>query len=80
MKELTYIKRIAALTRELERTQNAEPYDPDAYNKVLYKLNKTRAKYNRILILKHWITLIIWILVVLLLLWLIFFGRHYHEL
>ncbi len=74
MNERTYLKRISALTRELERTQNAEPYDPDAYNKVLDDIDKTRAQYDRSLILKHWITLAVWILAFLLLAWLIFFG------
>ena len=80
MNERTYLKLMSALNNELARARNAEPYDPDAYNNVLDDMNETRARYNRSLLIKHWITLAVWILVVLLLLWLIFFGRNHHEL
>ena len=76
MNERTYLKRMSALTRELERTQNAEPYDPDAYNKVIDKMNSLERKWSRSQLRKHWITLVVWLIVVLLLLLLIFFGRH----
>lgn len=74
MNERSYLKRMHVLSEELERAQDAEPFDPDAYNKVVDDMNETRARYERVLLIKHWITLIVWILVVLLLAWLIFFG------
>lgn len=75
MNERTYLRRMSFLRKELERIQNAEPYDPDAYNLIVDVMNDTEHQYNRSLLLKHWITLAVWILIVVLLVWLIFFGR-----
>lgn len=74
MNERTYLKRMSVLTRELELAQNAEPYDPDAYNNVVDKMNLLELKWSRRILRKRWITLAVWILVVLLLAWLIFFA------
>ena len=75
MNERTYLKRMHVLSEELERAKNAEPYDPDAYNIVIDMINTLNRKWSRGLILKHWISLIVWILLALLLALLIFFGR-----
>lgn len=34
-----YIKRLRKLARELAKAGTAEPYDPDAYNAVIKKIN-----------------------------------------
>lgn len=75
MKERTYLKLMLALTKQLELTKKAEPYDPDAYDNVLDFMDKTKARYHRSLLIKHWLILAIWTLIVLLLVWLVFFGR-----
>ena len=76
MNERTYLKLMSALNNELARARNAEPYDPDAYNEAVDALNRTNRLWSRSLLIKHWITLAVWILIVLLLAWLIFFAPN----
>jgi len=39
MNDKKYLEKMTELTEELERAGNAKPYDPDAYNDVIDRLN-----------------------------------------
>lgn len=76
MNERTYLKRMISLKKELERTHNAEPYDPDAYNKIVDDMSETRAQYDRSIKRMRRILCVVWILLGLLLIWLVIFERY----
>ena len=66
MNEQTYRKLMLALTKELERAQNTEPYNPIAYNHVVDKMNEITHQYGRSRLLKQFITLAVLILLFIL--------------
>ena len=41
MNKRTYVKRMRSLGEELERVVAGDPYDPDAYNRVVDEINRT---------------------------------------
>jgi len=51
MKDTTYLKRMIALTQELERNASAEPYDPDSYNRTVEALKDTNRAWRTVQIL-----------------------------
>jgi len=43
MEKSEYLKTMNVLGKELHRAENAKPYDPDAYNKVIDEINSTNS-------------------------------------
>lgn len=46
MNDAEYIKRMTALTDELNNAASAEPYDPVAYNRVIDEFNKIQPPWE----------------------------------
>lgn len=73
MNERTYLKRISTLKKELERAQNAELPDSDAFNDLIDNMNSLNDLWYVSLGRKRWIVRVVWFLLCCLLLaWLIF--------
>ena len=47
MNDSEYVYMMVKLSRELERVALAEPYDPDAYNSIVDKLNNLPPRYAK---------------------------------
>jgi len=47
MNEKTYLRVMHSLGKDLKRAENTEPYDPDAYNKVIDAMNQTNIVFYR---------------------------------
>ena len=45
MNQETYIKKLFALNRELERAASRRPYDPDEYNNIVDAANLLMKRY-----------------------------------
>lgn len=76
MTDREYLKRLKELSVELERTGNARPYDPNAYNNVIDQLNRLfssksqlSARPMSIFGIMIWILLICLLIVIGLILW-----------
>lgn len=66
MNEKIYLKIMIRLGEELRRAEFAEPYDPDAYNKVLQEMTNTNVlRYRSQRKFSCWTRWIIFILSVL---------------
>ena len=46
MNDSEYLKRLIALTEELNKAASAEPYDPVAYNRVIQELNSVKPPWE----------------------------------
>lgn len=71
MTNTEFIKRMIALTEELERAAAARPYDPDAYNNVIDRLNSITPPWRQRRRRRPWVSLIILIFLLLVLIYIV---------
>jgi len=68
-KDLKYLR---SLLDELERTGNSRPYDPDAYNDVVDRLNRLFTSQGQCRRRRPWAAVIVFIFLFLVLLYIVF--------
>lgn len=54
MNDTEYLKIMDSLSEDLDRVSSAEPYDPDAYNKVIDSINRADRIWWRSRQRRHW--------------------------
>lgn len=72
MKDSEYLKQMVALGEELERVASSEPYDPDAYNKVIEAINRTNRVWYHGRRQRSWISHFVVISVILFIAYLVY--------
>lgn len=80
MTDRTYLKLMVALGEDLERAAAASPYDPDAYNKVIKKINRINKLWWRSRRRRHWFAKASLCFLIVVLAWAFYKILHWLEI
>ena len=72
MTDKEYLKKMIALTEELNRVASAEPYDPDAYNRVIDQLNNVKPPWESRRRRRPWFAFASCIILLIILVWIVY--------